>query len=82
MTTIKITSKRQATFPIELCEDLGLEPGDDLILEQKIINGQLMWILRPLDERLAWLGALKKYAHNKSHQLEDIRRNIARAGKK
>ena len=82
MTTIKITSKRQATFPTELCENMGVKPGDELILEQRIINGTLIWIIRPLEERLQWLGSLKKYARNKSHQLEDIRRSIAHAGRK
>jgi len=82
MATIKITSKRQATLPAELCRDIGIGPGDELVVEQKIVKGELVWILRPRESKLEWIGALRKYAQNKSHETEDIRRSIADAGKK
>ena len=82
MVTIKITSKRQATFPVELCEDIGIGPGDELFLEHRLVDGQLVWVIHPGEHKLAWLGAFKKYAQNKSHQIDDIRRSIARGGKK
>ena len=82
MTTIKMTSKRQATFPTELCEDMGISPGDELVVEHKLINGELVWVLKPRGDKLEWMGALKKYAQNKSHEMDDIRKSIADAGKK
>ncbi|MFP4257559.1 MAG: AbrB/MazE/SpoVT family DNA-binding domain-containing protein [Desulfovermiculus sp.] len=33
--TIKLTSKRQATFPVQLCREIGIQPGDELVLERK-----------------------------------------------
>lgn len=82
MTTIKITSKRQATFPNELCDDMGIGPGDELVVEHKLIKGELVWVLKPIGSKLEWLGALKKYAKNKSHEMDDVRRSIADVGKK
>ena len=82
MATIKMTSKRQATFPVELCKDMGIVPGDDLMVEHKLIKGDLVWVLKPVENKLEWMGALKKYARNKSHEMDDVRRNIANAGKR
>ncbi len=82
MTTIKMTSKRQATFPTELCEDMGVGPGDELVVEHKLLKGELVWVLKPRGNKLEWMGALKKYARNKSHEMDDIRKSIADAGKK
>jgi bifunctional DNA-binding transcriptional regulator/antitoxin component of YhaV-PrlF toxin-antitoxin module len=82
MTTIKMTAKRQATFPTELCEDMRIGPGDELIVEHKLIQDELVWVLKPRGNKLEWLGALRKYAQNKSHEMDDIRRSIADAGKK
>jgi len=47
MQSIRLTSKRQATFPVQLCQELGIKPGDDLILERKKIEGDITWILTP-----------------------------------
>ncbi len=82
MQTIKMTSKRQATFPAELCQQMGIHPGDELVLEHRLINGEMCWILYPHERKLSWLGALRKYAKNKPHAMEDIRRSIANARKK
>ena len=82
MTTIKMTSKRQATFPTQLCDDMGIGPGDELVVEHKLIKGELVWVLKPRENKLEWLGALKKYAKNKSHEMDSVRRSIAHAGKR
>ena len=47
MQSIRLTSKRQATFPIKLCQELGVKPGDHLILERKNIEGDIAWTLKP-----------------------------------
>ncbi|MBI4309169.1 MAG: AbrB/MazE/SpoVT family DNA-binding domain-containing protein [Candidatus Omnitrophica bacterium] len=80
--TIRMTSKRQATFPAELCEDMGISPGDELIVEHKLIKGELVWVLKSAGNKLEWMGALRKYAQNRSHDMDDIRRSVAHAGKK
>jgi len=65
MSVIKLTSKRQATFPAELCRQLGVGPGDSLILEAVDHDSKPVWILRPAHrERPSWLGRLKRYARN------------------
>jgi len=78
--TITLTAKRQATFPAELCRDLGLQPGDKLALERREVDGTPTWIMRPASEHKtsSWFGALRSYASDKSHVMEDIRRSIGR----
>ena len=68
--TVKLTSKRQATFPAQLCRELGVEAGDDLILERKKIGGDVAWILKPKKRiESKWFGALQKYAGHKKHDI-------------
>jgi len=81
-TTIRLTSKRQATFPRELCEALELEPGDELELVPRIEDGEKVWVIhRKREPDRSWLGCLKKYGEAVSnHSLESIRESI-RAGR-
>ena len=59
---VKMTAKRQATFPADLCRDLGLKPGDTLDLEAHAEEGRKYWTLRRSGEKeRPWLGALKDY---------------------
>ncbi|MBF0244915.1 MAG: AbrB/MazE/SpoVT family DNA-binding domain-containing protein [Planctomycetes bacterium] len=82
MATVKLTSKRQATLPSQLCEEMGVHPGDDLLVEPKVINGDRFWILKPEKSTDDWMGALRSYAKGKSHDMEDIRSSIGkRTGK-
>jgi bifunctional DNA-binding transcriptional regulator/antitoxin component of YhaV-PrlF toxin-antitoxin module len=39
MATLRLTSTRQATFPKETCESLGLKPGDVIELEPRNEGG-------------------------------------------
>ena len=52
---IKITSKRQVTFPAKVLEQLGVGPGDQLELEE----GQDGYLLRPRRIDLTKLGWLR-----------------------
>ena len=52
---IKITSKRQVTFPAKVLEQLGVGPGDQLELEE----GQDGYLLRPRRVDLSKLGSLR-----------------------
>jgi len=78
--TIKLTAKRQATFPAALCQDLNLRPGDRLALERREMDGAPAWIMRPAfgDQALSWFGALRPFAVGKSHAMDEIRRSISR----
>ena len=79
MATIKLTSKRQATFPVEVCEALGLEPGDEIELAPRSEDGERIWILRPKHAgRRSWLGSLRRYGRGRDHSLEVIRASVAR----
>lgn len=89
-TTIKLTSKRQATFPAEVCDDLGVQPGDELELQPRVEKGERLWVLRKLPEPARpWLGALKKYRSRKGKEIdhsmaavrENIRKGRTRKGK-
>ncbi len=77
--TIKLTSKRQATFPAELCRELHLKSGDRLVLERREIDGKPAWVIRPASpEPESWFGALRSFASGKSHSMDDIRQSIGR----
>ncbi len=76
---LKLTSKRQATFPVRLCQELGVSPGDNLILERKKIHGEIHWLLKPRKKKESkWFGSLKKYAAGKSHDMESIRASFGK----
>jgi bifunctional DNA-binding transcriptional regulator/antitoxin component of YhaV-PrlF toxin-antitoxin module len=71
-----LTSKRQATLPRELCEDLGVQPGDQLDVERAIVNGQPAWVLKPRRMDWSWIGAAQVPA-DISHDMDDVRASIA-----
>ena len=76
--TIKLTSKRQATFPADLLEDLGLGPGDEVELVPMVEDGERVWILRKhaAPDR-AWMGSLRRYAAGvDDHSMEAMRESI------
>ncbi|MHB8523982.1 MAG: AbrB/MazE/SpoVT family DNA-binding domain-containing protein [Limisphaerales bacterium] len=83
MTTLTLTSKRQATFPKETCESLGLKPGDVIELELRNEGGTKVWVLRPQAARTReWVGCLASRAKKVAdHSLAAIRKSIA-AGRK
>lgn len=77
MLKLKLSSKRQATFPKKVCESLGLEPGDEVLLEPSGEGEETRWTLRPAKARpRPWLHRFKSYAHNKDHSMESIRASI------
>jgi bifunctional DNA-binding transcriptional regulator/antitoxin component of YhaV-PrlF toxin-antitoxin module len=76
--TVKLTSKRQATFPVEVCENLGVGPGDEIELVPRVEEGERLWVLRKRSapER-PWLGVLHDYAGNaEDHSIEAVRESI------
>lgn len=83
MTTLTLTSKRQATFPRETCEALGLNPGDVIELEPRDEGGVKVWVLRPQPARnREWVGCLGARARKVTdHSMAAIRESIA-AGRK
>ena len=78
MFTVKLTSKRQATFPVALCKELGLEPGDTLVLERRTIEGEPAWLLRAPRPDWSWAASLREYSEGKTHGWKEIEASIAR----
>ncbi len=67
MTTIKLTAKRQATFPAEVCAALGVKHGDRIELEARTLGKERVWVLKPVaDKARSWFGVLSKYARKSS----------------
>ena len=78
MLKIKVSSKRQATFPKQVCESLGIEPGDDLLLDRRVEAGEEVWFLTPARQhQRPWLGSLRQYAAGKENGMDAIRKSIA-----
>jgi len=76
---LKLTSKRQATLPATLCEELGVKPGDELQLERRILGGDAAWVIHAKEKPgMPWFGALSGYAAGKSHEMDTIRASIGR----
>jgi len=73
----KLTSKRQATFPVKLCEELRLSPGDEIEIEKQFINGKPGWVLRKKQLDLSWIGSLNKYTKGKSNDWRAIKKRIS-----
>ena len=80
MTAIKITAKRQATLPKKLCEEMRLQPGDALIVDSLVVDGEKVWVLKPAAEvDTPWFGSLRRYAKDKRHDMKSIRKSVAEA---
>ncbi len=78
MLNIKVSSKRQVTFPSHVCESLGIYPGDQIRLDRKVENNREVWVLVPEKTPIRpWFGNLRKYAERKPHDMEHIRNSIA-----
>lgn len=84
MPTLKVTSKRQATFPAETCESLRLKPGDVIDLERRVEKGETVWVLRPRAKpKRKWTGRLaSRVKPGTDHSIEAIRASIAAGRKK
>ncbi len=77
--TIKLTSKRQVTFPAQLCRELGVKAGEELILEKRKIENKAAWIIKPKKGiTTKWFGGLNRYAHNQDHDMKSIRTSIGK----
>jgi bifunctional DNA-binding transcriptional regulator/antitoxin component of YhaV-PrlF toxin-antitoxin module len=76
--TLRLTAKRQATLPAALCEELGVGPGDTLMLERREIDGEAVWVLRAPKPDWSWAGSLREYVVGKSHDWAEIERSIER----
>ena len=83
MSQIKLTSKRQATFPQEACDALGVGPGDIIQMEPGIVDGQNVYILRPKSFERPWLGILRDKAKSVTdYSMDAIRTSIAEGRKR
>ena len=82
MASLRLTSKRQATFPRALCEELRLKPGDTVTVEPRVVDDERVWVLRREEPDVpAWFGCLERYARGKSHSMNAIRKSMAEARK-
>jgi bifunctional DNA-binding transcriptional regulator/antitoxin component of YhaV-PrlF toxin-antitoxin module len=79
LSTIKLTSKRQATLPKSLCDELGLAPGDEIRIERREIGDEAVWVLRQNAPDTSWIGALSRYAKGKRHDPKSLRASIGKA---
>jgi len=77
---LRLTTKRQVTFPVEVCEALNLAPGDEVILDAQECRGEPVWILRSAKRPdRSWMHALRRYAKGREHSLAAIRESIRKA---
>lgn len=82
MSAITLTTQRQATFPIQVCDDLNLRPGDVIDLEPAELAGEQVWVLRPRKPpQRPWLGCLAAKTTVTDHSLDAIRASVV-AGRK
>lgn len=78
MPSLKLTAKRQATLPAALCEELGLEPGDRIHAERRVVGSETVWVLRGPKPDWSWFAAARKYGKGKSYRWKVVRRGIER----
>jgi bifunctional DNA-binding transcriptional regulator/antitoxin component of YhaV-PrlF toxin-antitoxin module len=77
MLSMTLTSKRQATLPRELCEELGVHPGDRLDVDRAVVDGKPVWVLRPHRIDWSWIGSAH-VAEGFHHDMDAIRESIGR----
>ena len=81
MSTLTLTSKRQATFPVGLCNELNLNPGDVIEVEPVQLSGERVWVLRrQKSASRPWLGCLGNKTGVTDYSMAAIRSSI-RAGR-
>ncbi len=76
---IRMTTKRQATFPKQLCEEMRLEPGNAIQVEPAMLDGRRVWVLSAAPEppNMDWVGALRRFAGgSKALSMESVRAKI------
>ncbi len=75
---IKLTAKRQATFPRELCEEMRLEPGNAILVEPAVLEGRKVWVLSPQPACFGegWTGVLRRYAAAQPHSMVKVRERM------
>jgi len=76
MATIRITAKRQATLPAALCDELGVQPGDDIQTERRVVKGETVWVIRARKLDWSWVGAARPFIKRRSHRWDNIERSI------
>jgi hypothetical protein len=79
---MKVTTKRGATLPVALCDELGVGPGDYIVAERRVIDGETIWVLRGSKPDRSWFAAAKKYGRGRSNRWGDVRRSIERGWRK
>jgi bifunctional DNA-binding transcriptional regulator/antitoxin component of YhaV-PrlF toxin-antitoxin module len=79
MALIRLTAKRQATLPRQLCDELRVRPGDSLVVAARVVGGERVWLLKPADEvETPWFARFRRYAKGERHDLESVRRSVER----
>ncbi len=76
---IRMTTKRQATFPRRLCEEMRLEPGNALQVEPATLDGRRVWVLSapPEPPDMSWVGSLRRHAgSSRALSMEAVRAKI------
>jgi bifunctional DNA-binding transcriptional regulator/antitoxin component of YhaV-PrlF toxin-antitoxin module len=80
MMRIRLTAKRQATLPRQLCDELKVRAGDSLLVDARMVKGERVWLLKPAHEvETPWFARLGRYASGKRHDLPSIRRSVDKA---
>lgn len=82
MSVIRLTAKRQATFPKALCDDMGLLKGDAVEVEAAMVGSEKLWVLKPVrHDSPPWFGRFRHFAKGKPHDMQSVRASIARGRK-
>lgn len=77
---IRLTTKRQATLPRQLCEEMELRAGDSLVVSTTMVGGERVWLLKPASRsETPWFARLRRYAHGKRHALAAVRTSVEKA---
>ncbi|MHC4886939.1 MAG: AbrB/MazE/SpoVT family DNA-binding domain-containing protein [Planctomycetota bacterium] len=79
MSVVKVSARRQAVLPKQLCEEMQIGAGDSIEVEPITHGGETLWAIRPLPTRdLSAVGSLKKYARKRQAGAEAVRESIVK----
>jgi len=71
MLQITLEKDGRAVLPAVLCQEMGLNPGDEVEVKIKVVDGKPGLLLRRLNPDFSWIGSLKGHVKNRDHDLSE-----------
>ncbi len=72
MSLVTLEKDGKAVLPAKLCREMGLQPGDEVEVKMRVIDGKSGWLLQRREPDFSWIGSLKDHVKNRDHDLSRV----------